>query len=98
MIIRIVNMHFNKEDVDKFQQMFDSYKEQIRKQPGCVFLELYQDKNDLQRFFTYSYWENEECLNKYRKSVLFQEVWPQTKILFDQQPQANTVVKIHSLA
>jgi quinol monooxygenase YgiN len=90
-------MHFNKKDVDKFQLMFDSYKEQIRKQPGCTFLELYQDKNDPQRFFTYSYWENEESLNKYRKSALFQEVWPQTKILFDKQPQANTVVKIRSL-
>ncbi len=97
MIVRIVNMHFKETAIGKFQNMFDAYKEQIREQPGCTFLELYQDKDDEQRFFTYSYWKDEESLNKYRKSALFQEVWPQTKALFDEKPQANSVVKIHSL-
>lgn len=97
MIVRIVNMHFKEKAVSKFQKMFDAYKEQIRNQPGCSFLELYQDKNDEQRFFTYSYWKDENALNNYRKSALFQEVWPQTKAMFDEKPQANSVVKIHSL-
>ncbi len=97
MIVRIVNMHFKETSIGKFQNMFDAYKEQIRNQPGCSFLELYQDKDDPQRFYTYSYCENEEALNAYRKSELFEEVWPQTKALFDEKPQANSVVKIHSL-
>jgi hypothetical protein len=97
MIVRIVNMHFKETAVGKFQNMFDAYKEQIRNQPGCSFLELYQDIDDEQRFYTYSYWEDEEALNKYRNSTLFSEVWPQTKAMFDEKPQANSVAKIHSL-
>ena len=97
MIVRIVTMHFREDAIDAFKTLFDTKKEAIRKQQGCELLELYQDKNDLQRFSTYSYWESEESLNAYRESTLFAEVWPETKALFDKKPEATSFVKIHSL-
>lgn len=97
MIVRIVRMHFRKDAVATFQELFDNFKEDIRSQNGCSLLELYQDKDDSCSFYTYSYWENEEALNNYRHSTLFSEVWPATKALFDQKPTANSLHKIHSL-
>ena len=45
-------------------------------------LELYQDKNNPEIFFTYSYWDKEEDLEHYRNSELFKNVWIQTKKYF----------------
>ncbi|PQJ18373.1 MULTISPECIES: putative quinol monooxygenase [Nonlabens] len=98
MIVRIVQMVFEEKHISSFQTMFDHYKEQICNQEGCTFLELYQDINEPERFFTYSYWDSEECLNKYRKSTLFKEVWPKTKEMFAQPPTAYSVLKKVSLS
>lgn len=97
MIVRIVKMHFAANRVEEFNAMFEEIKESIRNQPGCTFLELYQGTDDPQTFFTYSYWNSVADLNNYRDSALFQEIWPKTKAMFDQKPEATTVNKIHSL-
>lgn len=97
MIVRVVQMHFKKECVEDFQQMFNEIKENIRAQAGCQLLELYQDTTDQQRFYTYSYWKDDNALNNYRKSALFEEIWPKTKAMFDQKPIANSLHKVHSL-
>jgi heme-degrading monooxygenase HmoA len=52
---------------------------------------------DRQRFYTYSYWQDEVSLNNYRKSALFEVVWPKTKAMFDQKPIAHSLEKVHSL-
>lgn len=98
MIVRIVKMHFAANKVEEFSTMFEDIKESIRHQPGCTFLELYQGTDDPQTFFTYSYWNSTTDLNNYRNSALFQEIWPKTKSMFDQKPEATTVTKIHSLS
>lgn len=97
MIVRIVKMHFHQERITDFQEMFEEIKDGIRNQPGCHLLELYQDVQDAQTFFTYSHWNSEADLNNYRHSALFSEIWPKTKAMFDQKPTANTVNTIHSL-
>lgn len=97
MIVRVVQMHFEKENIKAFEQMFDEIKEKIRNQPGCQLLELYQDKHDSQRFYTYSYWKDEAALEAYRHSETFREIWPKTKAMFDQKPVAHSLSKVHSL-
>ena len=97
MFIRIVKMSIDKDKIEKFLSNFHQNKEKIRNFRGCQFLELYQDKNDNNIFFTYSYWNTEEDLENYRKSDFFQNVWSKTKILFNENPQAWSVNKIVSL-
>ncbi|HET8887005.1 MAG TPA: antibiotic biosynthesis monooxygenase family protein [Salinimicrobium sp.] len=97
MIVRIVKMTFRTEETDKFQQIFEKRKLQIRASEGCQFLELYRDKNQDNIFFTYSYWENEDALNAYRHSDLFKLVWPETKSLFEKPAEAWSVEKLVSL-
>lgn len=97
MLIRIVKMSFREEKIPAFLENFEIMKEHIRNSPGNRFLELYQDKNNPCIFFTYSYWETENDLENYRKSVLFGEVWTFTKKLFNDKPEAWSVNKLVSL-
>lgn len=91
MIIRIVKMTFQEDKVSEFLSVFNESKERIRNMPGCSHLELLNDINSPNVFFTYSYWSSEHDLNAYRDSELFSKVWSNTKILFDAKPEAWSV-------
>ena len=97
MFIRIVKMSFHEKNIPVFMENFEIIKDKIRNAQGNRFLELYQDKNNLCIFFTYSFWETEEDLENYRKSALFDGVWTFTKKLFNDKPEAWSVDKLVSL-
>ena len=97
MFTRIVKMEFKTEEIKTFLSNFDQVKEKIRAFPGCCFLELYRDKNNINIFFTYSKWEDESYLEKYRKSELFKNVWATTKPKFRFKAQAWSLDTLHSL-
>lgn len=90
-------MGFQPENVDTFLNDFEVAKSKVRGFKGCLFLELYRDKNNTNQFFTYSYWENEAALEAYRNSELFKGVWENTKQYFNQKPEAWSVDKLISL-
>lgn len=90
-------MRFHEDKIEAFLNNFEEVKHHIRNFEGNRFLELYQDKNDNRIFFTYSYWENEEALEKYRKSDLFEGVWSYTKTLFSDKPEAWSVDRLVTL-
>jgi len=98
MFTRIVKMEFEAEGVAAFLANFETVKEQIRNFPGCLFLQLYVDKNDPSIYFTYSRWEQEEDLEKYRNSDLFKNVWTTTKKLFRSKAQAWSVDTLYTEA
>ena len=88
MIVRIVKMIFKPELVDEFNSVFHDSAEYIRAFPGNKGLQLLQDENEKNIFFTYSIWENDEALQAYRNSELFETTWAKTKILFGGKPEA----------
>ena len=90
-------MRFHEDKIEAFLNNFEEVKHHIRNFEGNRFLELYQDKNDKRIFFTYSYWENEEALEKYRKSALFDDVWTYTKTLFSDKPETWSVDRLVTL-
>ena len=91
-------MSLDDNKIEEFLNNFHHVKKKIRAFKGCQFLELYQDKQNVNIFFTYSYWNTEQDLNNYRKSDLFIKVWSKTKTLFNAKPEAWSVNKIVSLA
>jgi heme-degrading monooxygenase HmoA len=97
MFVRIVKMSFHSKCIKEFKEMFEEKKQLIRNSNGCNLLELYQDKNNPEVFFTYSYWENESDLECYKNSQLFKETWKQTKTFFNDKPMAWSLDKIVSL-
>lgn len=90
-------MGFQEEKIEEFLENFEKIKDKIRGFEGCEFLELYRDKDNTNRFFTYSYWKDEQSLENYRNSALFKGVWANTKVLFNEKPEAWSVDKIVSL-
>lgn len=94
MIKRIVKLVIKAEHTEDFIQLFQESKEHIAARKGCHSVELLQDNADGRIFFTYSLWEDEDSLNAYRKSALFGDIWPRTKALFDDRPEAWSVNSI----
>ncbi|NKI27843.1 antibiotic biosynthesis monooxygenase [Arenibacter sp. 6A1] len=97
MLVRIVKLRFKKENIKKFEVIFDTNKQLIRQVTGCNFLELYQDKDDSALFFTYSYWDSQADLDNYRNSDFFKKVWSETKPLFSEKPAAWSLIKKETL-
>ncbi len=93
MITRIVRMEFQPDKVDQFLEVFHASKNLIRNFPGIHLLELHRDLHQQNVFYTYSLWESESALNVYRESELFGGIWPRTKALFVQKPQAFSLIK-----
>ena len=93
-IARFVKMTFTDKEVEEFLRLFHQSKDSIRSFPGCLKMELFGDRKSSNIFFTYSVWESEEDLNKYRKSDLFGKVWPKTKLLFSEEAKAWSLDQI----
>lgn len=88
MIKRIVKMSFKPECIQEFTAIFNSKKQFIAAVEGCSHVELLQDIKHSNVFFTYSIWQDEYFLETYRQSELFADVWAQTKVLFNDKPEA----------
>ena len=97
MFVRIVKLSFHQKHIPNFLEIFEKKKQLIRASKGCTLLELYQDKNNPDIFFTYSYWNKESDLENYRKSALFKDVWAKTKVFFNDKPLVWSVDKKVSL-
>ena len=88
MINRIVRMSFEPSLVPAFLSLFETVKDQIANFEGCKGLTLLRDAHESNVLFTYSLWESEADLNKYRFSELFKSTWEQTKNKFTAKPIA----------
>ena len=95
MIERIVKLAIDpsSEQGIAFRAIFAESKNHIAEQPGCYGVHLLESEG---HFFTHSLWESEAYLNAYRQSALFGKVWPKTKALFYDKPQAWTCHKTDS--
>jgi quinol monooxygenase YgiN len=92
-LLRIVRLTLAPAHVADFLTLFRASESQIRQQPGCRHLELWQDADDPHIYCTYSHWDDAAALNAYRHSALFGQVWPATKRLLAAPAQAFSVVR-----
>ena len=90
MVNRIVKMTFRNDAIEQFTEIFNTYQDRIRSAEGCLSVQLLHDVNNPCIFFTYSIWNDETFLEKYRLSSTFGEVWPQVKPLFAAPAEAWT--------
>lgn len=94
MILRIVKLTFKPEHREDFLQYIVKFREEISLSPGCHGVEILNAILDKNVFFTYSKWEDDESLNQYRESPLFQMVWTQVKQWFSERPEAWSLEEI----
>lgn len=97
MIIRIVQMTFREDAVNRFLRIFDQSKDKIASFDGCRHLELWQDSVQTNVFFTYSYWQSSEHLENYRRSEIFKTTWSQTRPLFRKKAKAWSVKQVRKV-
>jgi autoinducer 2-degrading protein len=88
MILRLVKMKFKPEESANFIAFFDAIKDTIETMPGIISVKLYQDEKDQNVFFTHSIWLNTSSLDAYRTSDFFKDIWPKTKLMFEDKPMA----------
>ncbi len=88
MIKRIVKMSFHPQHIQTFKILFESKKNLIAAVDGCSHVELLQDANNENVYFTYSIWKDVSYIETYRQSELFIDVWAKTKVLFNDKPEA----------
>ena len=94
MIVRIVKMEFQADKANDFEALFKSIKHKIVQTEGCFHLELWRDVDNQNVFFTYSKWQSELFLDKYKQTDIFRNAWPKTKAMFAQKPAAWSVKQI----
>jgi quinol monooxygenase YgiN len=87
-MIRIVRLAFKDEYRNNFLELFAERKQRIRNANGCTHLELWEDSSNVNVFYTYSIWEENDALDNYRLSELFQETWDTIKPWFADKPMA----------
>jgi quinol monooxygenase YgiN len=97
MLIRIVRMHFREDHIEEFLLIFNTNKIAIRLFPGCTHLQLLKDADDPTVYTTLSHWQDEQSLENYRRSTLFNSVWGGVKKLFRERTQAFSLVKFIEL-
>ena len=90
MIVRIVNLTFREGGKADFYHLIEQVGDQIRRQPGCVHLEILEDIQRTNAIMTYSHWVDEQSLNDYRNSQFFSRVWPQIKDLLIEPAMARS--------
>jgi (4S)-4-hydroxy-5-phosphonooxypentane-2,3-dione isomerase len=90
-------MSFKAEKVNEFKEIFSENWVFISSFKGCRHVELLQDKTEPNVFFTFSVWDDERFLEEYRNSLLFEDVWGKTKILFNAKPEAWTLNELKFL-
>ena len=94
MIVRQVKLTFQSLHVADFLELFRSVEEKIKTFPGCQRLELFQDINNKNIFFTYSVWNSEADLELYRNSKLFESAWKKTKTFFSAPAEAWSLTTV----
>jgi quinol monooxygenase YgiN len=95
MLIRTVRMTFRPEKLEVFIRLFSEVAPTIRSFPGCRRLELWQDVQCPHILTTYSVWEDEEHLDRYRQSDFFRETWNAAKDFFSGPASAASQRIIH---
>ena len=98
MLIRVVRMTLQPEAVEAFLAHFDAASPHIRRFPGCMRLELWQDRGKASVVTTCSHWSSARALERYRRSELFRSTWAKVKPLFAAPAEAFSAERTRSVS
>jgi len=89
-------MEFEPGKVNDFLELFTSTRAKIAGFEGCTGLQLLNDVQAANVFFTYSTWKSEQHLENYRNSDLFKATWEKTKAMFSNKAQAWSLKEVNN--
>jgi len=79
-LIKIVVKKYKKEEFIEYMQMF---RAKIRRQPGCVSYDLYQDSDEENTFRLVNKWETAEAMEKHFQTREYELLLGTAKVLGD---------------
>ena len=88
MITRIVRLSFQASFRAQFIEISREIQPTIESFAGCHSVDVLNDVDNSNVFFTYSKWDSVADLNAYRDSDFFKNVWAKTKKGFNEKPMA----------
>ena len=91
MITRLVKLSIRPDEAAEFEAIFHRSQALIEAFDGCQKTNLFKVADAGSQYFTISYWNTTECLENYRSSTLFREVWSTVKPLFSARAEAWTL-------
>ena len=91
MITRLVKLSIQPEKASEFESVFYKTQSFIEAFDGCQKTNLFKVAGTESQYFTISYWNSEVCLENYRSSELFKNVWSTVKPLFSSRAEAWTL-------
>ena len=95
MIRRIVKLQFKQGSANEFlEDILPHQKKFTRNFKGCEHLELWRSVKDEDRIISFSIWQSEADLNRYRNSEQFRNFWYRTKALFAQKAEVESLEQI----
>ena len=94
MLTRIVKLTIEPSKKKEFESHFYNNQYKISNFDGCKEVILLKENHNGNIYFTYSIWSNEEALELYRSSSLFNKIWKETKTYFCGRPEAWSLNKI----
>jgi hypothetical protein len=94
MILRVVKMVVDQNKIDIFNNFMSNLSTEKEGMDGCVHHDFFSNKQFRNVFYSYTIWESEKYLNKYRKSMLFKEVTTTLRSLCLSEPAAWTVENV----
>lgn len=97
-LVRIVRLSFKEEHLDDFLQFYSRVQSQIAAFEGCLEVQAFRDNEQPNVIYTISRWADAACLENYRQSDLFRDIWARVSPWFDEKPQAFSLIPLRELA
>lgn len=88
MIVRVVELKFEKENLPLALEKLEAIAPKVRAMDGCSYLEISSGIKRQGVILTYSHWVDTEALNAYRDSDTFRAFWSDIKQLFAEPAKA----------
>jgi len=94
MLTRIVKLTIDPSKKKEFESLFYDNQYKISNFKGCKEVILLKENHNSNIYFTYSTWSDEDALELYRSSSVFNNIWRKTKTYFCDRPEAWSLNKI----
>lgn len=94
MILRIVKMEVDDTRIDFFENFMNNLSEEKLTLEGCLHHDFFCEKDNRNMYYSYTIWQSEKFLNKYKKTDLFKEVTRTLRHICIKEPIAWTVENV----
>ena len=92
--MRVVKMKVNNDKISSFRQFMEDMQYIKQNLEGCVHYDFFNEKKNVNVYYSYTIWEDIKYLRKYKKSELYKEEMLNLKKFCIEEPKAWTIENV----